>query len=408
MIIVGGTYFERVIVPESEYLLGSGVRAAAALANLPETPSLVTAVDESSSDEAAMVRAALRVKTFNEKVLERSEPVGFTYVTPMSPPSINGPAARVTLDNIGDSIEDAETLLRFGLIERGERLTVSARTVIIDPQKPRDTGSLELDDVRADRVIVVANRSEAKQLGGEPQIISAGVSGVVTKLAAAGCTVTWIADGDIKQEHLGAHPTHRVWPIGSGDVFSAGLAAALDAGADLVDAARIASASAAHWCSTRAPALPVALLNGDLSSLPAPLAATRPRIYLAGPFFSVGERWLVELVREALHQLGASVFSPVHDVGVGGAEVAAADLEGLRGCDAMLALLDGADPGTVFEVGWAVRSQVPVVGYASVLSEEVAKMMAGTAVELHRDLSTACYRATWAGMGLRTRRGWHS
>jgi nucleoside 2-deoxyribosyltransferase len=86
-------------------------------------------------------------------------------------------------------------------------------------------------------------------------------------------------------------------------------------------------------------------------------------VYLAGPFFSLAERWLVETSRAVLAGLGASVFSPLHDVGVGGDEVAAPDLDGLRRADAVFALLDGWDPGTVYEVGWAHREDLPVVGF---------------------------------------------
>ncbi len=129
-------------------------------------------------------------------------------------------------------------------------------------------------------------------------------------------------------------------------------------------------------------------------------------VYLAGPFFTVAERWLVDTVKDALEHIGVDVWSPVHEVGPGGLEVAEADLDGLRRADAVLALLDHADPGTVFEVGWAVRERVPVVGFATSLDPEGAKMMAGTSVELHRDLSTACYRAAWAALGLRPTPGW--
>jgi len=129
-------------------------------------------------------------------------------------------------------------------------------------------------------------------------------------------------------------------------------------------------------------------------------------VYLAGPFFTAAELWLVEQVRDTLVTLGVDVFSPFHDIGPGGLEVAKKDIEGLEQCDAVLALLDNGDTGTVFEVGWAVRHDLPIVGYASVLDQEVTKMMAGTSVELHRDLSTACYRAAWAGMGLLPIPGW--
>jgi hypothetical protein len=46
------------------------------------------------------------------------------------------------------------------------------------------------------------------------------------------------------------------------------------------------------------------------------------------------------------------------------------------------------------------------VVYAQVLDPEGAKMLVGTEVEMHTDLSTACYRAAWAGMGLVPQPAW--
>ncbi len=122
-------------------------------------------------------------------------------------------------------------------------------------------------------------------------------------------------------------------------------------------------------------------------------------VYLAAPFFSLSERWLVETSRAVLAGLGAAVFSPLHDVGVGGDEVAGPDLDGLRRADAVFALLDGWDPGTVYEVGWAHREDLPVVGFLNTPAHEGTKMLVGAGAELHDDLSSALYRAVWAAQG---------
>jgi hypothetical protein len=412
MIVIGGVYEEIVVEPESREISGSGMRAAAALSNRADKPVLHTVLDPKTREEAEFVADALGV-TFTADA-ERSELIGFRYITPISAPSINGPNSRLLPDN---GIEAAgTTALVFGLIEAPTHgVNVVANTIIFDPQRPRDAEPLQLDGLVAENFIVVANSSEIRKLGDNNDIRKAAsnvldkeprMQGVVTKRGAAGCLVTRRVGTQISHTPLGAHPTTRVWPIGSGDVFSAGLAHAIDTGADLVEAARLGSAAAAHWCSTRSPAVSKAILAGDFSELPRPVDPTGPRIYLAGPFFSISERWLVETVRDELHSLGADVWSPVHEVGHGGLEVAQKDLDGLLECDVVLALLDHADPGTVFEVGWAVRHGIPVIGYARVLDPDGAKMMAGTKVELHTDLSSACYRAAWAGMGLLPTRGW--
>jgi nucleoside 2-deoxyribosyltransferase len=407
MIVVGGTYRERVTFPDSDDLAGSGLRAAAALKNVAAPPTLYTAVEDRNSEEAELVSQALGVR--ERVIVERSEAVGFRYFTPISAPAVNGPNSAL-LPGIDVRASD-ETVLMFGFVESGE-VSVRSETLVLDPQRPRDGAPLSLRGVTARKVFVVANRAEVRQLGRERNernaaeaILREGIEAVVTKRAAAGCTVTRLVEGTPRHTDIGAHPTSRVWPIGSGDVFSAAFAHSVESGLEPETAAEIASAAAAHWCSTRVPELPAALLSGS-NRLPPVLAPSRPLIYLAGPFFSLPERWLVEEIRETLFSLGVNVFSPLHDVGEGGPSVAEADLEGLSRCDAVLALLDGVDLGTVFEVGWAVRDGIPVVGYGSALDPEVAKMMAGTTVELHRDVATACYRAAWAGMGLQTVPGW--
>jgi nucleoside 2-deoxyribosyltransferase len=87
-------------------------------------------------------------------------------------------------------------------------------------------------------------------------------------------------------------------------------------------------------------------------------------------------------------------------VGGGGPEVAAKDIEGLERSSAVLALLDGADAGTMFEAGYATARGIPVVGYAERRDTEGWKMLGGTGAEIHTDLSTAAYRTIWYAMGM--------
>ncbi len=97
-------------------------------------------------------------------------------------------------------------------------------------------------------------------------------------------------------------------------------------------------------------------------------------------------------------ELGADPFSPYHDVGVGGLEVAAKDLAGLDTSNSVLALLDAFDTGTVFEVGYAVRNGTPVVAYLDPRKTDQLTMIEGAGVEVTDDLATSIYRAIWAGM----------
>jgi nucleoside 2-deoxyribosyltransferase len=120
------------------------------------------------------------------------------------------------------------------------------------------------------------------------------------------------------------------------------------------------------------------------------------RIYLAGPFFDIAKRWLVEETLAALESMGADVFSPLHDVGFGSPlEVATQDLVGLEGCSAVLALIDGHDPGTLFEIGYAAKKSIPVVALAENVSETDLTMLLGTGCEVVADFASAVYRAIW-------------
>lgn len=392
MIVVGGTYLEHCETPHERTLRGSGLRAAAALRSVEPDVRLVTAIDERTHEEAEFVFGGFGLEA---EVVRRTEPVSFRYFTPISPPVIGGRLSRF------DELEATdEAALVFGMIEG--QPTVSAQTLVYDPQQPLDLAALNLERFSYGRLAIVANAGETRALGHNEHVPTAarnllGSSGaevVVTKRAARGALVTTV-DGQLE---VGLYPTPSVWPIGSGDVFAAGFASAWIRGAAPANAARIGSLAASCWCGTRSLDIPQELFEGNSTAIylkPAPA-----RIYLGGPFFNLGQRWLVELVREALRSLGGEVFSPLHDVGSGAEEVAKADLDGLNSCGSMLALLDDDDPGTLFEAGWATSHGIPIVGYAERPNPEASKMLLGTGAELHDDLSSAVYRSIWAAMGM--------
>lgn len=404
MIVVGGTYVETTDYPACRTVAGSGLRAAGALAE-HNPPTLHTAVDSDLAEEAASTAAALKV---HHEPVERDEVVGFRYFTPLSSPTIDGPSAilRAPIDVADD------TVLLFGMIERGQ-YTVRGDRVVLDPQRPRDLTRVTREGITANQLALVCNRAEIRAIGQSDDLLDAARSArdainadvVVVKRGAVGCTVV---HGD-QVDHVGPHPTRTVWPIGAGDVFAAGFAHAWDRGADPVQAARVGSAVASWWCGTRSPTVPSSILNGDLEAAPALgpsiVLVEDPTVYLAGPFFCLAERWLIETTRNALVGLGANVFSPVHDVGPGGDEVAAKNLAGLNETQAVLALIDGYDSGTIYECGWARHAGIPVIGYGANAAAEGAKMLVGDGVEIHADFASAVYRAIWAAMGATVMRG---
>lgn len=395
MKVLGGTYLEHCSETgefrSPRVLLGSGLRAAGVLRSVVPDLVLDTAVDESLRDEAETVAATLGLQV---QWRERTEPVGFHYWTPISAPSVSGPSARAPNARIDDGVA-----LAFGMIESD--VSGDLDGLVFDPQQPRDLRPVgQLDELKAGRLAIVANAAETRAMAGETDLRVAAqkllsdtkASVVITKQAARGALVT---TGDT-QEMVGPWPTQRVWPIGSGDVFAAGFSWAwLLAGAEPVEAARSGSHAASRWCSSQSLDLKLA----DFESSAGELEPRDGRVYLAAPFFSLGQRWLVELVRDSVLNLGGEVFSPLHDVGRSDDSVARLDLDGLERCTAILALLDDADPGAMFEAGWAEHAKLPTIVFAEGRDREELKMVRGTGATVTSDLSTAVYRALWASMG---------
>jgi len=100
--------------------------------------------------------------------------------------------------------------------------------------------------------------------------------------------------------------------------------------------------------------------------------STRPKVYLAAPLFTQHERrWNREVARRLEQLLHCEVILP-QDFAVGDrkndprhfGELFRLCVQSVRDCDAMVAVLDGADAdsGTCFEAGYAYAIGKPIVG----------------------------------------------
>jgi nucleoside 2-deoxyribosyltransferase len=85
-------------------------------------------------------------------------------------------------------------------------------------------------------------------------------------------------------------------------------------------------------------------------------------IYVAGPLFNTHERWYLEQITAALEGAGHRTFLPHRDAGIikqfdfeTRQRVFRADMKAVDECDAIVALLTGADhdSGTCGELGYA-------------------------------------------------------
>jgi len=398
MHVIGGSYLEVCREPMWDELYGSGLRGAAALSALDTGVHLTTWIGE-------LERLTLDAyaQQYGIAVDARQAPatLRFSYVHGLSRPWIDPslhllrPAEQVTLT--------APTILRYGTLESDA--VVHGETVVYDPQSTYDPRPFAENGSSAHRLAIVCNQREGAAMTGLRDIEEIGAAlladhgaeAVLIKRGALGVAVFQRGRAD----RVPAYQMDFVFPIGSGDVFSAAFAHRwATEGADPVAAADYASRSAAWYCGSQLLPIPADVTERVHAPLVVTTGSRQPRrVYLAGPFFTTAERWLVTEARDGLLQQGVEVFSPFHDVGIGPAnEVVPKDIEALQSCDAVLAILDGFDAGTSFEVGYARSLDIPVVAFVQNEPEEPLKMLAGTDCRITRDFVSAVYQAAWAAL----------
>jgi nucleoside 2-deoxyribosyltransferase/sugar/nucleoside kinase (ribokinase family) len=388
--VVGGVYHERCIWPDWDQLYGSGGRAAAAMAGHGSTVHLYS---YATSDAARRFEAYAKTYGFTFTPTSADQTLSFDYVHAMATPIIRPNLGRI---NNNASIEvSADVVLRFGMLEGSGRVT--ADRCIYDPQSAFQPEPFHQNGSQAKHLAIVANGQELLAMAGGTDPIAAArqllddtAEIVVAKLGAAGAHVI-TKGGDAA---VPAFRTDRVFTIGSGDVFAATFARLWGVdGREPVEAANLASKAVASYVETASLPTP----GIDSIDAYATLALRRPGlIYLASPFFSLGQRWLVDEARRCLIELGLEVFSPVHDVGHGPAEtVAPQDLAMLDECDAVFAILDGIDSGTIFEVGYARALKRPVYVLAQSVGVEDLKMIVGSDCRVFDDFVTALHHVAW-------------
>jgi nucleoside 2-deoxyribosyltransferase len=400
--VVGGVYRELCRLPSrSDETWGSGGRAAAVIAGLGLKVTLHSTVDGVTENLLASLAHTFHFETVAVRVKSSKQ---FQYDHGLSAPVIWPPLNSSEVVHLD---VDAENVLVFGMLEA--TTNIRASHVIYDPQNPLSPEPIKFPSGLTPRIAYVLNGSEARKLAGvdDPADCAARIASqfsagvVVIKRGPRGALV--YENG--RYERIPAYKTESVWPIGSGDVFAAVFAACWTS-EDLsaVEAAAEASRAAALYVNDRV--LPISKddIRADDRFPFAPLVVTdKPledgdyHVYLAGPFFNIAQLWLVEEARLALRGLGLRVFSPLHDIGLGSAhDVAPQDLEGLKRSRAVLALIDGLDAGTLFEIGYARSLGKPVVVLAESTGQEPLKMISGTGCDVVSDFVTALYRAAWA------------
>lgn len=390
--IVGGTYREFCREPQWNELYGSGLRAAAALSGHISTIQFITCVGDDVAADLAIVCDTYGIQCSATRI---PETVSFYYHHPLSKPVIypnvfNQPKTEIP-------VVEASNILVFGILEAN--VEVHGQKVVYDPQSGTPV-SFRQNGSTADRLALVLNHQEAIRMSALPNESSLEVLGnfllekeqaevVIIKNGAHGASV--IESSGITS--VPAFKTDSVWSIGSGDIFSATFAWQwIVLGQPAATAALEASRYTAHFCQNKY--LPLPSQTQRFEEL-IPNSEVR-NLYLAGPFFTIAERWLIQECREKLTEFGNRVFSPYHDIGIGDPhQVVPKDLAAIERADVLFAILSGLDPGTLFEIGYAKALGKKVVVLAENIGHHDLTMLIGTDCEITADFATAVYKASW-------------
>lgn len=392
--IVGGTYQETVYWPVWDELYGSGWRSVWVYRALCPNAAIIYHTAGGNEVEK-ILKVYAGADNLKCNLTKTSKTIGFYYNHPLARPIING--LEPTCCELS---ANGKKVIAFGMLEA--TLRVEGEWVVYDPQSPRKPVSFREQGGKAKHLALVLNESEARRLSGEMELeriketlfVREGCECLVVKCGAKGAMV--FNSKDDKGVKVPVFKTSHVWPLGSGDVFTTVFSYYWFCGCKAADAAKNASIAVAAYCESREEVenIPEMLTKGDAFEQFVP--KKNGLVYLAGPFFTLSQKLFVSECRNTLQGMGANVFSPYHDVGEGKAEeVAPKDIEKLKDCACVFAIVDGLDSGTLFEVGYAVALGKKVVAYVENETEGALKMLVGTGCDIEKDFTTAMYKTCW-------------
>ncbi|PWS33307.1 PfkB family carbohydrate kinase [Pedobacter paludis] len=386
--IVGGCYIENCREPYFHELYGSGLRAVFALSELVKGMHFLTCC---GADYQPSLQSICETLNLTSQVHQINETIAFNYDHPLSRPFAY-PDLEMSMQVY--LVKEKGNFLYYGMNEA--TFQVHGDYIVYDPQNWKNfagTGST------ANHLAIILNKKEASYFSEEAHTDDLLEMGklLLNKENAEVIVIKNGSNGALVVEHgkatnIPVYETSSVWPIGSGDIFSAVFAWRWAVEKDSpAAAADWASRYTAFYCQTKS-----SILSKQIPDLnPLEHHGTK-KIYLAGPFFSIGERWVVNEVRRLLLDFGNDVFSPLHDVGLGiDKSMVEQDIEGIKQADVLFAIVHGLDAGTFFEIGYAKSLGKKVVVFAESVSMEDMAMLSGTDCEITTDLSTAIYKASW-------------
>lgn len=259
--------------------------------------------------------------------------------------------------------------------------------IFLDP-KPNESSIIDAREILSLVEILLVNEEEIKKLSGMNSLSQAvqwvksfGVTKIVVKKGIHGSVV-------FDEESVYTVQTYKsdvICTLGSGDVFAGALIPTYLRTLNLRYSVELATCVAANFIEHIQPesVLSRAAVEQDMKVRPKiKIPEIKEKIlYIAGPFFSEQEKEWVDRVCFYLIEAGFKILSPSEENGIiknncsveERRKIFDADIKLLEQADIIVALLDHNDAGTNFEIGYAYKKGVPVLGLKT--SEECLNNM---------------------------------
>lgn len=396
--IIGGFYKELCLYPSWDYNFGSGGRAAAILSSFGEKICFHSYVHKNREGEFKYFSEIYKIDV---ELLLSTEMINFEYYHTLSAPNIHTLNNPIVIQK--QIILTEDIVICYGMMEC-ENPILNADYVVFDPQSENNPSMIFDNGSSINHLALILNVEEGKKFTSKEHIED------ISKVFFSKCDyleVLVLKDGpfgahifyDNKYYHMDAYETEKVFKIGSGDVFVAvfGYFWAIDK-LNPIEAAQKASLATAVYCNSQISQMDKDILSSDskFNKIKIDKKVFTKRIYLAGPFFTMSDRWLIEEAKFQLEKFGANVFSPLHDVGYGKPDfIAKEDLKGISQADIIYAVLNDYDPGTIFEIGYAMSKNIPVVIFIENKTPINMTMFEGSGCIIESDFATSIYKVIW-------------
>lgn len=391
--IIGGLYREVCRFPKHDIVLGSGGRAALALAEYINTINLNSYITTGSTENSLRsMPSNINIKNhgFNCNQL-----ISFDYLHSLCEPRIF-PSRDHTVKQKPIEIE-SDCVLQFGMLEGSAK--IKANRCVYDPQNSKLSKPFDEFGSKCDELVVIGNKLEVCLLGKDDDycraaktLLKSGAKAVVVKNGVHGAKIFT----DNQQIQIDAYQADTVFKIGTGDVFSAVFCAAWAIhNHSFEQAGKIASKAVCQYVNDKI--LPIKNIDYLLQKELKIAKFKSKKIYIAAPFFNIQEMWLVEHLVYLANQFNMEhIFSPFHAFGVcDPSQFVIEDINAINECDALIAIVDSFDTGTLFEIGYAKALNKEVYILSQKLNDDELVMMKFTGCHIFNDIASLMYNLCW-------------